>query len=91
MEAMRQNGDKGYFHLTPRGWVRQDQLPHPEDRVETWLYQPEPEESAEIQLCLTRVWIDPGMTVRERDALRAKFARPQRIMAERNLMRECLV
>ena len=49
--------EQGYFHLTPTGWVRQDQVPFPQDRCETWLYEMEwPQEDAKERVTLTRIW-----------------------------------
>ncbi len=86
------NRDRGYFHLTSGGWVRQDNLPYPPDRVETWLYEMEcPAEDAKDQVCLTRVWFSPAMTERARGALRAHFGQPMMATPERNVTLECLV
>jgi hypothetical protein len=84
--------DKGYFHLTPRGWVRRDNLPYPDERVETWLYELEcPAEDAKDRVYLTRIWFNPGVTPGTRDAIRAKFGEPMMATRERNVTLECLV
>jgi hypothetical protein len=64
--------DKRYFHLTPKGWVRQDDLPYPWDRVETWVYEIERVEDEE-EVRLVRLWSNDSMTPAARDGLRAKF------------------
>ncbi len=33
--------DRGYFHLTEHGWMRQDLPPFPANRAETWRYEME--------------------------------------------------
>lgn len=49
--------DNGLYHLTPAGWVRQDNAPFPTDRLETWSYQAEcPSDDAKEQICLRRIW-----------------------------------
>jgi hypothetical protein len=84
--------DKGYFHLTSNGWVRQDNLPYPEGRLETWLYEMEcPSDDAKDRVYLTRVWFSPSMTSRARDALRARFGEPLMATPDRNVTLECLV
>ncbi|HWC64129.1 MAG TPA: hypothetical protein VG501_10940 [Rhizomicrobium sp.] len=86
------SSDKGYYHLTPKGWVRQDNLPYPDDRVETWLYEMEcPAEDAKDQVCLTRVWFNPAWGARARDGLRSQFGEPLMATPERNVTLECLV
>jgi hypothetical protein len=82
--------DKRYFHLTPQGWVRQDSLPFPRDRVETWVYETHrietqpPGEEAEVELRLSRLWSDAGVTAGARDALRARFGRMAAPRPDRN-------
>ncbi len=67
--------DKRYFHLTPKGWVRQDSLPFPQDRVETWLYETERlHADADEEVRLSRLWANAAMTAGARDALRGRFA-----------------
>ena len=89
---MQPSSDKGYYHLTPKGWLRQDSLPYPDSRIETWLYEMEcPAEDAKDQVCLTRVWFNPGWSARARDALRMQFGEPLMATPERNVTLECLV
>jgi len=84
--------DKGYFHLTPKGWVRQDNLPYPEDRVETWLYELEcPAEDAKDRVYLTRIWVSSDTAAKARDALRTQFGEPMMATPERNVTLECQV
>jgi hypothetical protein len=84
--------DEGYFHLTPHGWVRQDNQPFPDDRVETWRYEMDcPAEDAKDQVCLTRVWFAPGTVEKARDALRSSFGQPLMATPERNVTLECLI
>ena len=67
--------DKRYFHLTPKGWVRKDELPFPQDRVETWVHESERlHEDAEEEIRLSRLWSDAATAPAARDALRARFA-----------------
>ncbi len=50
--------ERGFFHLTPKGWVRQDDAPFPDDRCETWRYEMEwPHEDAKELVTLTKVWV----------------------------------
>jgi hypothetical protein len=66
--------DRGFFHLTPHGWVRQDYQPFPADRVETWSYEMEClTEDAKERACLTRIWISSSMTPQDHVAIRAHF------------------
>ncbi len=70
----RRETDTGHFHLTPHGWVRQDLVPFPHDRRETWLYEmarPTPE-TREI-VTLTKVWRAPGFDQTASDDLHALF------------------
>ena len=84
--------DKGYFHLTPHGWVRQDNPAYPDDRVETWLYELEcPAEDAKDRVYLSRVWLSPCTTEYARNELRARFGQPMMATPERNVTLECLV
>lgn len=81
--------ENGYFHLTPGGWVRQDQAPFPQDRCETWLYEMEwPCEDAKEQVTLTKIWARPGDTA---DGLRARFGDPVTPTPARNVKLECQV
>ncbi len=87
-----ESAEKGYLHLTPKGWVRHDNLPYPEDRVETWLYEKEcPAEDAKERVCLTRVWINEGFSARAREKLRFAFGEPLAPSPDRNVTLECLV
>ena len=35
---MSYDDDAGFYHLRPGGWVRQDNEPFPNDRIETWRF-----------------------------------------------------
>jgi hypothetical protein len=84
--------DKGYFHLTPKGWMRQDDLPYPENRVETWLYEMVcPAEDAKDRVSLIRVWFNQGWSAKAREALRSQYGEPLLATPERNVTMECLV
>jgi hypothetical protein len=89
-EARFPRQDGGYFHLTPKGWVRKDRAPFPEDRCETWLYEMEwPSEDAKEQVILTKIWASPNSPAIER--LRAQFGNPLAPSRTRNVKLECRV
>jgi hypothetical protein len=82
--------DKGYFHLTPTGWVRRDQHPFPDERVETWRYEMEQLESDEKECDrLTRVWIDARASNDMREKLRARFGEAVAPRKDRRLTIQC--
>lgn len=84
--------DTGFFHLTPHGWLRQDHLPFPADRVETWSYHMEcPADDAREQVSLCRVWAHPKVELQRRDAIRAQFGDAQLPTTDRNVTLECQV
>ena len=84
--------EKGYFHLTPNGWVRKDIAPFPPDRCETWRYEMEwPAEDAKERITLAKVWISPASSNSENNALRARFESPISPTPERNVTLECRV
>jgi hypothetical protein len=82
--------DNGLFHLTPRGWLRQDHQPFPSDRLETWSYNMEcPADDAKEQVCLRRIWMNAKVGPERRDAMRALFGFPKGPSRERNVTLEC--
>lgn len=82
--------ESGYFHLTPKGWVRGDRSPFPADRCETWLYEMEwPHEDAKEQVTLTKVWVSPSATAN--DDLRTRFGDAVAPTPERNVKLECRI
>jgi UrcA family protein len=84
--------EKGYFHLTPEGWVRQDRFPFPANRCETWLYEMEwPHEDAKEQVTLTKVWTSAPPDAVTTNLLRSRFGDPVAPTPERNVKLECRV
>jgi hypothetical protein len=84
--------DKGYFHLTPIGWVRCDQAPFPQDRVETWRYEMEqPESDAKENDRLTRVWFDTRVPMVSRERLRTLYGEAVAPRPDRRLTIQCEV
>jgi hypothetical protein len=84
--------ETGFYHLTPKGWLRQDHMPVPEDRVETWSYEMVcPADDARDEVYLRRIWASPSTTSEVRDALRAKFGDPLSPTTTRNVTLECMV
>jgi hypothetical protein len=78
--------ESGYFHLTPKGWVRKDNAPFPQGRCETWLYEMEwPHEDAKEQVTLTKVWASDSAS---NDGLRARFGDAVPPTPERNVKLE---
>ena len=78
-EAQFPRCDSGYFHLTPKGWVRKDIAPFPEDRCETWLYEMEwPAEDAKEQVILTKIWVSPNFLPRQLKSFGRNSATPSR-------------
>lgn len=64
----------GYYHLTPRGWFRVDQVPFPSDRVETWYVETAlPAEGAKERDRLTRIWVASDVPAETLEEIRARF------------------
>lgn len=84
--------ERGFFHLTPDGWVRQDRQPFPTDRIETWAYEMEcPADDAKEQVCLTRTWACPSMSEQGRAAFHSLHGQPIQPQTNRNVKFECEV
>ena len=84
--------DKGFFHLTPNGWRREDHHPFPEDRMETWSYEMEcPAEDSKERVFLTRTWMQPGMDSQGRSAFHVLFCEPLQPTIARNVTLQCHV
>lgn len=84
--------ESGYYHLTPKGWVRRDLVPFPDDRCETWLYEMEwPQEDAKQRVTLTKIWVSPRSDRIANDDLRAYFGEPIAPSPSRNVTLECRV
>jgi hypothetical protein len=84
--------ESGYFHLTQKGWVRQDRPPFPQDRCETWLYEMEwPEEDAKEQVTLTKVWVSDSSDSAANDKLRTQFGDAILPTPDRNVKLQCRV
>jgi len=82
--------DMGFFHLTPKGWLRCDQQPFPHDRIETWAYAMEqPAEDAKEVVRLTRTWVKPGTKPHSNQAFHDFFGEPVCPTRERNLTLTC--
>jgi hypothetical protein len=88
----RVKDDQGYFHLTPKGWIRADREPYPRERVETWEYKMEqPADDAKQRVRLTRVWYDSTQCDASRDALRDRFGDAVEPAPDRNVLLACRV
>lgn len=84
--------ERGFYHLTHRGWRRVDAQPFPDERLETWAYEMEwPAEDAKEQISLTRTWVRSDMTPRACAALHACFGEPVLPTPDRNVTMECYV
>jgi hypothetical protein len=84
--------DRGYFHLTPRGWERKDSAPFPEDRLETWYYEMERSaEDSKEQVTLARSWTSPDVTPAKKSALLAAFGQAVEPTSFRNVTLKCYV
>lgn len=82
--------ERGFFHLTPMGWLRWDTPPFPADRVETWAYEMEcPADDAKERVCLTRTWACPAISEQGRAAFRALYGQPVQPQQNRNVTLEC--
>jgi hypothetical protein len=74
---MAYDSDEGFYHLTPRGWVRKDVEPFPEGRVETWRYTMHQSSGwSEERRKLHCRWVEPNVSRDERDSLRKQFGWP---------------
>lgn len=84
--------DGGYFHLTPKGWIRKDVEPFPQDRSETWHYEMEwPAEDAKEQVTLTKIWVSPAASAAGNEKLHAQFGHPLMPSRTRSVKLECRV
>ena len=84
--------ESGFYHLTRSGWVRQDTLPYPGERVETWSYQAvHVSDDAKDQIWLTRVWKDTHIDSGDRKALRVRFGIPIAAEPKRHITVQCEV
>lgn len=84
--------ERGYFHLTPRGWERRDTGPFPSDRCETWLYEMEREApDAKQQVTLARIWRCPNYDPALDKDLYALFGDPVQPSSDRNVTLKCYV
>ncbi len=84
--------ERGFFHLTPDGWVRGDLQPFPKDRVETWAYEMEClAEDAKERVCLTRTWIESKIQPETRERLHTRFGDVMPPTPVRNVTLECEV
>lgn len=84
--------ERGYFHLTPRGWERRDTGPFPSDRCETWLYEMEREASdAKEQITLARIWHCPDYDPALNKDLHTLFGDPMQPTANRNVTLKCYI
>src|SRR5689334_10559396 len=78
--------DRGYFHLTPRGWERKDYIPFPQDRRETWFYEMNCEAvDAKEQVTLGRIWTHPECDPKILEHLHALFGEPVPPTSRRNV------
>ena len=83
---------RGFFHLTPVGWVRRDSQPFPTDRIETWAYVNEcPADDAKEQACLIRTWVSPSISEQCRSAFHTLHGQPVQPQPDRNVTFECEV
>jgi hypothetical protein len=71
------DSDERCFHLTPQGWVREDNEPYPADRIETWHYSMSQASGwSRERRSLSCEWATPTLTRAERDKIRKKFGWP---------------
>jgi hypothetical protein len=74
---MTYDSDDGFFHLTLEGWVRKDDEPFSEGRVETWRYSMLQSSGwSEVRRRLHCRWVDPNRSRVDRDAIRKRFGWP---------------
>jgi len=84
--------ERGFFHLSSDGWHRKDQMPFPDDRLETWAFEMEqPAEDAKERINLTRTWKRPGMSREGLEAFHACFGEPMLPTESRNVTLKCEV
>lgn len=84
--------ERGFFHLTPEGWIRQDHQPFPKDRMETWAYESEcPADDAKEQAYLTRTWACPAVSEQGRAAFKMLHGQPVQPQPMRNVTFQCEV
>lgn len=84
--------ERGFFHLTPEGWIRQDRQPFPEGRMETWAYELEClADDAKEQVCLTRTWTCPAISEQGRAAFKVLHGQPIQPQPMRNVTFQCEV
>jgi hypothetical protein len=82
--------ERGLYHLTPSGWIRQDKPPFPTDRAETWSYQIiYISDDAKERIWLTRIWKDCHLDSGDRKALRGRFGMPVDLQTGRNITLQC--
>lgn len=84
------HSDFGYFHLTSQGWIRQDALPFPAERLETWQYEEErPAEDAKDRIRLTRIWRKPGIAETQLESLHTNFGEAVSPDVDRHITLDC--
>lgn len=72
---MAYDSGHGSYHLTPRGWVKNDEPPP--DRLETWDYDMHQASGWSKEIYnFDRVWINEALSEAERDAAWKKFGQP---------------
>lgn len=82
--------DSGLYHLTPKGWLRQDCEPYPRKRLETWRYEMEqPAKDDKQQVRLTRIWITPTMSQHHRDKIRLRFGDAVQPSVDAHIVVDC--
>ena len=84
--------ERGFYHLRSDGWCRKDQMPFPEDRLETWAYEMEqPTDDAKERISMTRTWKRPGISSERLKGLHACFGEALLPTVSRNVTLECEV
>jgi hypothetical protein len=79
------DSDAGYFHLTEKGWVREDDEPFPAYRIETWRYSMHQASGwSREQRSLSCEWVAPNLDRAERDKIREKFGWPHGMSQSRD-------
>ena len=74
---MSYDDDAGFYHLLPRGWVRQDKEPFPNDRIETWRFTMHQSWVTQPEYYDFRcVWADDKVSEKTRSEFRAKIGMP---------------
>ena len=82
--------DRGFYHLTQSGWIRKDNTPFPQDRVETWSYQAiYLSDDAKERIWLTRIWKDGHCDSSDGKSLRDRFGMPIDLQTDRNITLQC--